>query len=113
MTAQLHDLFPSPQTAPGARFDELWAIWFNKSKKPLARAKYVAILAGLKTRTLDRDSGLFVEIELDGTEEQIICGAKAYMRSQLDLNTYKMKDGGRFVPMLSTWLNGGRWTDFE
>lgn len=95
------------------RFEELWKSWGNKAKKPLALAKYRLIVGGtLKTRTFERDSNSYVEIELAASEAEIIAGAAAYMRSQLDLNTFKLKDGGRYIPMLSTWLNGGRWSDF-
>jgi hypothetical protein len=56
---------PAPVAEP-SRFEELWKLWPNKAKKPLARAKYDAIVkGGFKTRTLDKDSGLFMEIELD------------------------------------------------
>lgn len=108
------DLFqserPTPRQQPN-RFEDIWKLWPNKSKKPLARAKYEAILEGLKTRTLDRDSGNYVEIELKATEDEIIAGIKAYLASQVDRNTYKLKDGGRFIPHLATFLNGGRYED--
>lgn len=102
-----------PETAKQSRFDELWKTWPNKQKKPLARAKYEAIIRDgtLKTRTFEKDSNSYVEIEISGTEDEIIAGAEAYMSTQIDRNTYKLKDGGRFIPMLSSWLNQGRWTD--
>lgn len=94
-----------------SRFEELWKSWPNKAKKPLARAKYEAILKGLRTRTMDKDSGSFVEIELLAGEDEILAGARAYLDSQVDRNTFKLKDGGKFIPHLATWLNQGRWQD--
>lgn len=108
----VHRLFPDPAPATN-RFEEIWKLWPNKAKKPLARAKYTAILAGLKTRTLDKDSGQYVEIELAASEDQVMAGVKAYLKSQIDPQTYRLRDGGRFIPMLSTWLNGGRFQDHE
>lgn len=105
-------LFPQPEAQPN-QFETLWKMWPNKAKKPLARAKYEAILQGLKTRTLDKDSGTYVDIELEATEDQIIGGAKAFISSQIDKNTYKLKDGGKYIPHLGTWLNQGRFQDHE
>lgn len=103
-------LFQSPQTAN--RFDEVFKLWPNKAKKPLARAKYEAILRGTyRTKTLDRDSGTYVDIELNATEDRIIEGIKAYLASQVDKNTYRLKDGGKYIPHLATFLNGGRFED--
>lgn len=105
------NLFPTPKTDTLTRFEELWKLWPVKAKKPLARAKYEAILRGCKTRTLDKDSGGYIEIELQATEDQIMAGIKAYLASQVDKNTYKLKDGGRYIPHLATFLNGGRYED--
>jgi hypothetical protein len=106
-------LFAEPEAAP-SQFEDLWKVWPNKAKKPLARAKYDAILkGGFKTRTLDRDSGQFMEIELAASHADILAGAMKYVSSQLDRNTYRLKDDGRFIPHLATWLNGGRWEDFS
>lgn len=116
-SATVLSLFPEGLGSKGVvaatRFEEVWRLWPNKSKKPLARAKYNAILAGCKTRTMDRDSGQFVEIELIASEEEIVKGIKAYLDSLIDRKTFKMKDDGKYVPMLSTFLNGGRYEDFN
>lgn len=104
-------LFPEPEPA-GNRFEEVWKLWPVKSKKPLARARYMAALAGFKTRTLDKDSGTYVDLELKATEDEIVAGIKAYLRSQIDKN-FKLKDDGRFIPHLATFLNQGRWSDLE
>lgn len=105
---------PAPRPAPRGDFEAIWRLWPNKAKKVIAKAKYEAILAGgFKTRTLDRDSGQFIDIELEASEADILAGVKAYVASQMDKNTYRLKDDGRFIPHLATWLNGGRWADFE
>lgn len=107
-------LFPTPKPAADAElaFEEVWKLWPNKAKKPLARAKFLAICKGCITRTLDRDSGQYMEIELSSTHDEILAGIKAYLNSQVDKTTYKLKDNGRFIPHLSTFLNGGRYEDF-
>lgn len=104
-------LFPAAVAAP-SQFEELWALWPNKAKKVLAKAKYEAVIrGGFKTRTLDRDSGQYVDIELSADEAAVIAGAKAYVASQIDKRTYRFKDDGKYIPHLATWLNQGRWED--
>lgn len=105
-----------PTTKPDAgaelAFEEVWRLWPTKAKKPLARAKFLAICNGCTTRTIDRDSGQYMDIELQSEPEEILAGIKAYLKSQVDKNTYKLKDDGKFIPHLSTFLNGGRYEDF-
>lgn len=111
MNNVLH-LFPEPEAVKGD-FEAVWKIWPNKAKKVLAKAKYDAILkGGFRTRTLDKDSGQYVDIELAATPDSILLGAKAYIDSQFDRSTYRFKDDGKFIPHLATWLNGGRWEDW-
>jgi hypothetical protein len=38
---------------------------------------------------------------------------KAYVDAQIDRRTFKLKDDGRFIPHLATFLNQGRWEDFK
>lgn len=113
------DLFqvskPVTDTSPevDAAFEEIWKLWPNKAKKPLAKAKFRAICAGsFRTRTLDKDSGSYVEIEVEGDHSMILEGCKKYLSSQVDKNTYRLKDDGKFIPHLSTFLNQGRFGDF-
>ena len=104
-------LFPEAEPALGD-FEAVWKLWPNKAKKPLARAKYEAILkGGFQTRTLDKDSGQFIPLELEATPEAIIEGVKAYLSTQIDKKTYRLKDEGKYIPHLATWLNQGRWED--
>ena len=107
---------PAPVVAPtveATRFEEIWKYWPRKEGKPLARAKYAAIIAGgFKTRTFDKDSQTYVEIELEATEDEIIRGSRAYLKSQFDTNTYRYKDGGKFIPHYATFLNRGGWEGF-
>lgn len=113
MNNVLH-LFPEPVAAPVGDFEAVWKLWPNKAKKVLAKAKYDAILkGGFKTRTMDKDSGQFVDIELAATPDDILAGVKAYVSSQIDKRTYRLKDDGKYIPHLSTFLNQGRWQDFE
>ncbi len=106
-------LFPEPVAAP-SRFNELWTLWPRKDGKAIARAKFDGITKGrFQTKTLDKSSGQFFDMELSATADEIIAGATAYLKSQVDTNTYKLKDGGKFIPHLSTWLGAGRWMDFE
>lgn len=95
-----------------ATFEEFWRVYPKRVGKPLAKAKFDAITGdGLKTRTLDKDSGTYVEIELKATAQEIIEGAKRYAASQVDRQTYKLKDDGKFTCQPATWLNQGRWED--
>ncbi len=123
--------FPKPLSQP-SQFEALWQIWPRRERKLVAKAKYDAILRGCKTRTLDKDSGQYVDIDLSATEDEILAGAVAYLKSQkatgsgsfgyidggkayildqIDKRTYRLKDDGKFIPYLSTWLNGGRFMD--
>jgi hypothetical protein len=107
----LFDEAPTPK-ASAKRFEEFWKVYPKRVDKPLAKAKYVAIVTtGLDTKTLDKDSGSFIPIRLEATEEEIIAGAKRYLDSQIDKKTYRMKDDGKFLLHPSTWLNKGRWMD--
>lgn len=91
-------------------FEEFWKLYPRKVGKPLARAKWNAITGnGLKTRTLDKDSGTYVEIELHASPAEIIAGAKAYREQQFV--GFKLKDDGKFIAHPATWLNQGRWED--
>lgn len=105
-------LFPDATPAP-TQFETLWQRWPNKAKKALAKARYADVVKGFKTRTLDKDSGNYVELELQAAEDEVLAGAKAYLDSQFDRATYRYKDAGRFIPHLATWLNQGRWMDNE
>ncbi len=100
-------------TKPGmALFGEFWGLYPRKVGKPLARAKWDAITnGGLHTRTLDKDSGTYVEIVLQASPEELLAGAKRYRDAQIDRATYKLKDNGRFILHPATWLNQGRWED--
>lgn len=108
-------LFPvdqKPEPAP-SRFAEVWALWPRKDGKAIARAKYEAIVkGGFRTKTLDKSSGQFMDMELTATTDQIIAGAKAYLTSQIDRNTYRLKDDGKFIPHLATWLGRAGWEDW-
>ncbi len=107
------DFSPTQKPAPQTRFEELFRLWPRKEKKPLAHAKYDAILQGLRTRTLDKDSGQYVELELAATEDEIIQGCKAYLDTQRKTGSgqYGYKDDAKYIPYLCQFLNQGRWID--
>lgn len=95
-----------------ATFATFWKIFPKRVGRPLAEAKFNAITnGGLRTRTLDKDSGQYVTIELHAKPEELIAAAKRYRDSQIDRNTYKLKDDGRYTLHPSSWLNQGRWLD--
>ena len=95
-----------------ATFDDFWAVCIKKVGKPLTRAKWEAITnGGLTTRTLDRDSGTYVEIELSATPAELIAGMRRYRDKQIERKTYRLRDDGKFVLHPATWLNQGRWLD--
>lgn len=95
-----------------ATFEDFWRAYPRKVGKPLAKAKWDAITGpGLKTRTLDRDSGSYVEIELCASPEELVEGAKRYREAMWDNVNYRFKDDGKFICHPATWLNQGRWMD--
>ena len=109
----VHQLFPETKPEP-SRFDELWTIWPRKDGKAIARTKFEAIVRGrYRTNTLDKSSGTYIPMELSATADEIIAGAKAYAASQIDKNTYRFKDEGKYVPHLATWLGRAGWEDFQ
>ena len=98
-----------------ATFEDFWRECPKKVGKPLAEAKWRAITTtGLVTRTLDRDSGTYVEIELRATPEELIEGMKRYYKS-LCYNetglTWKLKVDKQYILHPATFLNQGRWLD--
>ena len=103
-----------PITQPD-RFDEFWAACPKKVDKALTRAKFAAITSerGLKTRTLDRDSGMYIEVHLKATADELIKAMRDYAWSQkADGSAFGsgvLKDGGKFTMQPATWLNRGRW----
>lgn len=102
---------PSPEIE--AAFSELWKLWPRKEGKVLAKARFLSIVKGCSTRTLEKDSGSYIQIDLHAAPEAILAAAKAYLASQVDKNTYRMKDDGKFIPHLNTWLNKGKFLDYE
>lgn len=93
-------------------FATFWQHYPRKVGKLLARALFDSIVnGGLKTRTLNKDSGQYVEIELHATAEEIVAGAKRYAKAQVDPVTFRLKAGGRYMLHPSTFLNSGRWLD--
>jgi hypothetical protein len=95
-------------------FDEFWRVYPKKVGKPLAKAKWDAITnGGLKTRTLDRDSNQYIEIEVQASPQEIIDGAKKYeaRNRKPGLGNYGYLDEGKYLAHPATWLNQGRWDD--
>lgn len=97
-------------------FEAFWRQYPHPRRvgKPLARAKWEAITnGGLRTRTLDRDSGQYVEITLQATPAEILSGLKRYddrVRKK-GVGEYGYEENGRFICHPATWLNQGRWED--
>lgn len=105
---------PAPVVEP-SRFEELWKVWPKKDGKAIARAKFEAIVkGGFRSKTLDKSSGQFMELELSAATDQIITGAKAYLQSQKKTGSgnYGYKDDGKFIPHLATWLGRAGWEDW-
>jgi len=113
----VHALFPDLGQQNDAKalasFDAIWSLWPRKDGKAIARTKYLAIVKGrFQSKTLDKASGQFIEMELSASPEQIIAGVKAYVDSQIDKRTFRFKDDGKFIPHLSTWLGRAGWEDW-
>lgn len=100
---------PRAQTAT---FDDFWMKCPKRVGKPLAKAKWDAITGdGLITRTLDKDSGTYVTIELRATPEELVEGMRRYRKTQIDPQTFGLRDNGKYTCHPATWLNQGRWLD--
>jgi hypothetical protein len=112
MSATVHKL---PLLLPADEaFNEWWTVYPKKVGKPLAQAKWNAITnGGLRTRTLDKDSGTYVEIDLRATPEELIEGARRYdeRNRKQGVGEYGYVDNGKYLCHPSTWLNQGRWMD--
>lgn len=113
--SKIHSLFDGIKPELSAsRFEEFWRFYPRKVGKPLAKAKFEAIIkGGYVTRTMDRDSGQFIEIELEATADEIIEGTKRYASSLIDRNTFKRKIEDKFIAHPSTFLNRGGWLNEE
>ena len=100
-------------------FDDFWKECPKKEKKAIAQAKWAAITSehGLATRTLDRDSGMYIDLTLKATPEELVKAMKAYRQTQIapmigyETPRYFLKDDGKYTLYPSTWLNQGRWMD--
>lgn len=99
-----------------ATFDDFWSAYPRPVKKALAKAKWDAITGpGLRTRTLDRDSNTYVELELRATPQELVDGALRYREAMKDPRPYHygFKDDGKYIAHPATFLNQGRWMDYE
>ena len=94
-------------------FDDFWRNCVKKLDKALTKAKWDAITSerGLETKMLDRDSGAYVAVHLKAAPQELIDGMKRYAKSQIDPNTYRIRDNGKFTCGPAVWLNRGRWMD--
>ena len=110
----MSDLTNVVRMPEAASFEQFWQVFPKRVGKAMAKAKWDAITGdGLVTRTLDKDSGTYIELELKATPEEIIEGAKRYFQSQRlpGIGNYRLKDDGKFTLHPSTWLNRGGWMD--
>jgi len=102
---------PQPQQDS---FEDFWKAYPRRVGKPLARAKWQAITGpGLKTRTLDRDSNTYIDIELHATPQELVEGARKYYQANrlTGVGAYGFKEEGKYLCHPATWLNQGRWLD--
>jgi hypothetical protein len=99
-------------------FQDFWELFpsVKRTQKALCMAKWEAITSedGFATRMKDRDAEQLVCIKLKATPEEIIEGLRRSCerwRGKKGAEKYGWEDGGKFIPMSSTWLNQGRWMD--
>lgn len=107
---------PTPRADPAA-FEAFWKTYPypRRQGKAVAKAKFDQITTvGLKTRTLDKDSGQYVELTLQDTPENIIKGTEAYANSHKNAGSgaFGYKDNGKFIMQPNTFLNRGAWMDW-
>ena len=113
MNATLTNVVPITQPD---QFDAFWAACPKKVDKALTRAKFAAITSaqGLKTRTLDRDSGMFIEVHLKAAAAELIKAMRDYAWTQIVPSTRydktpQLVEGGKWTMQPATWLNRGRF----
>ena len=102
-----------------ATFEDFWKECPKKEKKAITQFKWAAITSehGMETRTLDRDSGMYVELTLKATPEELVKAMKAYRQTQIapmigyETPRHFLKDDGKYTLHPATWLNQGRWMD--
>ena len=102
--------------AASSSFEDFWKESPKKEKKALAQAKWAAITAekGLHTKTLDRDSGTYIDLALKATPEELVEAMKRYHRSQIspmigfEAPRHYLRDDGKYTLHPSNWLNQGR-----
>ena len=93
-------------------WQHFWNACPKKVGKAMARVKFDAVInGGLCTRTLDRDSGQFIELTLEATADELIEGMRRYAETQYQTDGYGLKDDGRYTLHPSTWINRGGWMD--
>lgn len=89
-------------------FETFWRIYPRKVGKAMARSKWNAITGnGLQARCKDRD-GNVMDMDLFARPEALIEAAKAYRYMTIDKETPE-----QFIAHATTWLNQGRWEDYE
>jgi hypothetical protein len=95
------------QPKTDSQFDVFWSGCLKKADKAMAKAKWDLITTtGLYTRMLDRDSGHYVDVTLRASPDEIIAGYREYAMRNLETED-------RFIMGPATWLNRGRWMDYE
>ena len=102
---------PDTDTDP---FDTFWKLYPKKVGKPQCRSLWDRITnGGLTTKSMHKDSGTYLKLKLNATPAEIIAGAEKYRATQMMADGWQIKDEGRYVAHPATWLNQGRWMDFE
>lgn len=98
------------------KFEEFWNLYPSPRRlgKAMAHAKWDAITGptGLHARVRD-DSHNYTNLMLIATPMEIIEGLKrACMRWRNPVKgIQEWRDGGKYIPLPSTFLNQGRWLD--
>lgn len=114
VTSLFPDRLDDQEPALSAAFEAFWRAFPKRVGKPIAKAKFMAIVrGGYSTRTLDRDSGTYIDIHLEATPQQIIDAAKRYeaKNRKPGIGNYSYIDDGKYLMHPATWLNRGAWED--
>lgn len=87
-------------------FESFWNAYPRKVGKAMARSKWNAITGnGLQARCKDRD-GNVMDMDLYSDPVVLVEAAKAYRYASIDTEA-------RFIAHPTTWLNQGRWEDYD
>ena len=108
---QVHQLNFEDRSAE--QFEDFWKWYPLKRGKAKARALFKKITApgGMDTYTVEKDSGMRLELHLEATPQELIDAAQAFWKTLPRKAADSYTPDTTYCPHATTWLNQGRWED--